>query len=249
MEDLKFRTISREELEAMCVADEHKSERIKNVFQIIGASFLCIISLAFIAVFIFLLKFENFGDAPKTFYLSNIKFVNTLCWYGQCCALECRFICLIALIIAFFNILFKSHFIFLFRKIPLGSFNFLQTPTITINRIAEFTPTLLISIMIIIRQLGIALIPDFNAIYAKYLMPIACIIIAIFCILLVINLAHQGGIYAILLRGTMISIANFGLSATFRDITHSIRGFFPSVIFLAIYIYIIIRITSKVRKG
>jgi hypothetical protein len=73
MEDFKFRTISREELEVMYVADEHKSERIKNVFQIIGASFLCIISLAFIAVFIFLFEFENFRDAPKTFKRDNFN--------------------------------------------------------------------------------------------------------------------------------------------------------------------------------
>lgn len=191
-------------------------------------SIFCLLTLAVIGIFVWQILTLRNCDIPNEYNISKFKFVNLLCWCGERCTDTCPLIYVASIFAALFELFGQFELNSLFNKLPLGSM-----PKELINILPEinppsaFIPTLISSGLIIVNAMANEVFPQIKSIksfYTQKLLPVGIVLIAITLLILFLYCLFEGGIYGLLIRGSLICIANFGLSVLFGIIGSLITG-------------------------
>ena len=245
MEEFKFRTLTDEEVDCLVALEQNRKNHKNAIFSTIGESIFCLLTLAVIGLFIWQILTLRNCDIPNEYNISKFNFVNLLCWCGERCTDTCPLIYVASIFAALFELFGQFELNSLFNNLPLGSMpkeliNILPE----INPLSAFIPTLISSCLIIVNVMANEVFPQIKSFYTQKLLPIGIVLIAITLLILFLYCLFEGGIYGLLIRGSLICIANFGLSVLFGIIGSLITGII-SLFFVLLVCIIVISIVLR----
>ena len=233
MEEFKFRTLTDEEVDCLVALEQNRKNHKNAIFSTIGESIFCLLTLAVIGLFIWQILTLRNCDIPNEYNISKFNFVNLLCWCGERCTDTCPLIYVASIFAALFELFGQFELNSLFNKLPLGSMpQGLKDALPVSNPLGEFLPMAIVSCLIIINVIATAIVPKIMPFFLHKLLPVGIVLIAITVFILLFRCLAEGGIYGLLIRGSLICIANFGLSVLFGILGSLITTVFAGIIFI-----------------
>lgn len=183
---------------------------MKHTMKMIGASICCILCLAVIGLFVYVVSITPEALEPEQYQISANSFLNLFYRYLTSGIDFNLFIMIVGLIALLIEIVVSSPLKFLFSQLPLG--RILQTEKeMTIKK--RIIPSLLIGIAAAVDTTYATISPDSFAEKAVWINWAFLIVIAISFLVQFSALLSQGGIWRVLVSGCLLVIANLGCGA------------------------------------
>ena len=216
MEDMEFRTVSPAEMERMLANERGRHLSAGDVMKIIGASLCCLFTAAVTALFIYVML--TLPPAETECTMSGWAFVNWICEYGMRVLEHSEGFVIIPISIAAILIawLCERPVNFLLNKLPLGRFPAdiaAALPRMTL--LTSVTPALIVGLHITLHALSKELGWTSGLQLSEKILPVTVILSGIIMIYLVLHCMTQTGLWGLILRGSVLLAANFGLAIVF----------------------------------
>lgn len=183
---------------------------VKHTMKTIGASICCVLCLAVIGFFIYTVSVTPPAAEPELYQISDNTFLNLFYQYLTSGIDLNPFIMIVGLIALLLEILFSSPLRFLFSQLPLGRMLESDKQMTVKERII---PSLLIGIAAAVDNTYEAVSPESFAEKAVLINWIALIVIVLSFLVQFGALLSQGGVWRVLISGSLLVIANFGCGA------------------------------------
>ncbi len=220
----------------------------KHIMKTIGASICCVLSLAVITFFIYTVSITPPAAEPELYQISDNAFLDLFYRYLTSGIDLNPFIMLVGLIALLLEILFSNPLRFLFSQLPLGRILDSDKQMTVKERII---PSLLIGIAAAIDNTYEAVSPESFSEKVVLINWIALILIALSFLVQLGTLLSQGGIWRVLVSGSLLVIANLGCGALLGTIASAlgilVAGFTMGfgLILFGIVVFLILSITTS----
>ncbi len=230
MEEMKFRTMSPDEMDTILAKEESKKGKVAETFKTIGGAFCCIIALAAIALFVYVMFSLPAVETECTF--AKWAFINRLCEFGMRCTQNDNGmmiipICLVAVLV---ELLCARPINYVLQKLPLGRFPAISTDSLPkITALSGVLPALIVGLHITIYALSTELNWQAGIDFSKNVLIVTIILVGIVLLVLLANSVLQAGLWGFLLRGSLILTSNFGLAIVFGILGEALGAMLISV--------------------
>lgn len=183
---------------------------MKQTLKIIGSVICCIISIAVVAVFVYIATLTPVADEPELYQISGNTFLNMV-YRFLTNGIDLNPLLLVAGLIALLvEILFSNPFHFLFAQFPLGHILNSERQLTVKGRVI---PALLIGVASAVDNTYNLVSPESFAQNAVWINWAMLAVIAISFLVQFGVLLSQGGIWRVLVSGSLLVVGNIGCGA------------------------------------